>query len=236
MDRLIIDNITFSYEADFLFDGASLRAGAYQITGLIGSNGAGKTTLFDLVCGLKKPSTGIITCAPNHLVYLSQVLTTPPLLTMRDIALMTIALSGTENNHLGSVMRTIERWDTSLLSRYSTLLAKRSSLCSYGEKRWFFTLTLLALESEIVILDEPTAGVDPEYRYCIWACLKKAAANGAAIVISSHNIHEVSEYSDCFYMINKKKFFRFESDQQYKDFFGASSLDQAFMNAVGPSL
>lgn len=233
MHDLKISNMSFSYGTAVIFNSVSMTVEPYSITGILGGNGAGKTTLFDLMCRLQHPGSGMIESEAKHTLYLSQILTIPPVLTMRDVAKMTVALSAPHSEGISDILDTIAAWDALLFERYSKLLERKSSLCSYGEKRWFFTLTLLALNPEVLILDEPTAGVDPENRYYIWSVLRSAASRGAAIVISSHNTHEIIEKCDQFYMISQCKLRRFQSDEQYMKYYEAQTLDEAFITAVG---
>jgi ABC-2 type transport system ATP-binding protein len=232
MQTLRVENIGFSYADEIVFERASFNAESCKITGLLGGNGAGKTTFFDLICGLRHPSSGNIHLQANEILYLSQVLTAPASLSMGDLAAMTIALASQANIKMSDILARLSSWDVQISKRYSGLLAKKSSLCSYGQKRLFFTLTLVALQGELIILDEPTAGVDSENRFYIWECLRKAASGEAAIIVSSHDINEIAYNCDGFYMINHGCFNHFDSGQQFAARYGAQTLDQAFINAV----
>lgn len=232
MHILQVDDMGFSYLDDIVFEGASFTADSGKITGLLGGNGAGKTTFFDLLCGLRHPSSGYIRCKAKEVLYLSQVLTAPAALSMGDLATMTIALASPGSTELSGILARLSSWDKRISKRYSDLLTKKSSVCSYGQKRWFFTLTLVALQGDLVILDEPTAGVDTENRSYIWDCLQRAASDGAAIIVSSHDINEIANNCDRFYMINRGCFNQFDSGTQFLAMYGAHTLDQAFINAV----
>lgn len=82
------------------------------------------------------------------------------------------------------------------------------------------------------MLDEPTAGVDPEFRFYIWQCLRSAAKEGAAILVSSHHVDEISENCQGFYMISQHTFIHVEHGEAFKHHFQATTLDQAFINAA----
>jgi ABC-2 type transport system ATP-binding protein len=231
MPKLDAKDINFSYGTDNIFNSASLQAASHRITGLLGGNGSGKTTFFDILCGIRLPGSGSVHSEFKNTLYLSQLVTTPAVLSMRDIANMALALSRTRALKIDDLLVTLRGWNLYIADRYAALINKKSALCSYGEKRWFFTLTLLAMEPDLIILDEPTAGVDPEYRHYIWECLKAAASHGLAVLVSSHNIEEITEHCDEFYMISQHKFNRFETLAAYIEFYGADSLDGAFINA-----
>lgn len=232
MNTLSIENLGFGFPSKTLFDTASLQVQQGEIIGLLGPNGSGKTTLFDMICGLSKPKAGILRNEFPKLLYLSQTVATPPALRMFDIFKMTALLSSPVPIGQEQVLEKLTLWNPRLIERYKDIWNKKSALCSYGEKRWFFTLSLLAMPADLVILDEPTAGVDPEFRHYIWQCLKSAAQNGMAVMVSSHNVEEITHHCDAFYMIEQKQFRRFECGRSFMGNYSASSLDEAFINAA----
>lgn len=230
MDALLADNISFGYKNQRIFDNASLQVKVGEIIGIVGPNGSGKTTFFDLICGLRESETGILRTASQH-SYLSQTVYTPPALRMSDIFRMTVALTSTHKLTCDRVSEKLAQWSPGIKERFGQIYQKKSSICSYGEKRWFFALLLLAMERELVVLDEPTAGVDPEFRFYIWQCIMGAAKEGAAVLVSSHHIDEIAEHCDRFYVINHRKFVGFGDGDEFKRHFSADSLDQAFIRA-----
>lgn len=232
MARLIVDSLDVRYASHTLFDNASLEVKAGSISGLLGPNGSGKTTFFDVICGLKKMDGGEITSSFSKLLYLSQVISTPAVLRMFDIFKMTMLFCADTQVTQAHALDKIEQWSPGIAQRYCEIWNKKSSLCSYGEKRWFFTLSLLCANADLVILDEPTAGVDPEFRYHIWRCLEGAAAEGVAVLVSSHNVDEIVAHCDDFYMLSQRRFNRFNDAQGFMNAYGAKSLDEAFIQAA----
>ncbi|ONH56037.1 ABC-2 type transport system ATP-binding protein [Pseudomonas cedrina] len=232
MARLIVSSLDVRYASHTLFDNASLEVKAGSISGLLGPNGSGKTTFFDVICGLKKMDGGEITNSFSKLLYLSQVISTPAVLRMFDIFKMTMLFCADTQVTQAHALDKIEQWSPGIAQRYCEIWNKKSSLCSYGEKRWFFTLSLLCANADLVILDEPTAGVDPEFRYHIWRCLEGAAAEGVAVLVSSHNVDEIVAHCDDFYMLSQRRFNRFNDAPGFMSAYGAKSLDEAFIQAA----
>ncbi|TFY86798.1 ATP-binding cassette domain-containing protein [Pseudomonas kairouanensis] len=232
MKELIVTSLGVNYAHHTLFKSASLKVEAGSISGLLGPNGSGKTTFFDVVCGLKKMHSGDIHNAFSKLLYLSQIISTPPVFRMYDIFKMIMIFCADTQVAQAHALEKIEKWSPGIAERYCEIWNKKSSLCSYGEKRWFFTLSLLSANADLVILDEPTAGVDPEFRYHIWRCLEGAAAEGVAVLVSSHNVDEIVAHCDDFYMISQQRFNRFTDAQGFMNAYGASSLDEAFIQAA----
>jgi ABC-2 type transport system ATP-binding protein len=228
MNALEVTGMTFNYPDKDIFQDANMSVSSYKITGLLGGNGAGKTTFFDLLCRIEKNYSGVVTNNFDYMLYLSQILTVPPALRMGDIAKMIVALCSKQDADSNKLNDYVDQQGFAVAMRYKEIMLKKSSLCSYGEKRWFFTMTLLAFEPDFIILDEPTAGVDPEYRHYIWQGLRNATKNGAAVLISSHNIEEIVKNCDCFYMINQQRFSKFDNGPSFMKFYGGESLDEAF--------
>jgi ABC-2 type transport system ATP-binding protein len=232
MKQLIVTSLGVSYSDSVLFNNASLKVQAGTISGLLGPNGSGKTTFFDVICGLKKMDGGGINSTFTKLLYLSQIITTPPVFRMFDIFKMIMIFCADTPITQAHALDKIEKWSPGIAQRYCEIWKKKSSLCSYGEKRWFFTLSLLCANADLVVLDEPTAGVDPEFRYHIWRCLKGAAAEGVAVLVSSHNVDEIVTYCDDFYMISQQRFNRFTDAQGFMSAYNANTLDEAFIHAA----
>ncbi len=233
MKQLLVKSLDVRYANHILFDKASIKVEAGFISGLLGPNGSGKTTFFDVICLLKKMDGGEIYNSFSKLLYLSQIIATPPVLRMFDIFNMMMLFCADSLVTQQDALRKIERWSPGVAERYCDIWQKKSSLCSYGEKRWFFTLSLLSVNADLVILDEPTAGVDPEFRYHIWKCLEGAASEGVAVLVSSHNVDEIVNHCDDFYMLSQRRFNHFTDAKGFMSAYGAISLDEAFIHAAG---
>lgn len=232
MKQLVVTSLDVNYGQHVLFRGASLQVRAGAISGLLGPNGSGKTTFFDVLCRLKTIDGGVIDNAFSKLLYLSQVISTPAVFRMFDIFKMMMLFCSDSKVTQQHALEKIEQWSPGIAERYCEIWNKKSSLCSYGEKRWFFTLSLLCANADLVILDEPTAGVDPEFRHHIWRCLEGAAAQGVAVLVSSHNVDEIVAHCDDFYMLSQRRFNHFTDGQGFMTAYGASTLDEAFIHAA----
>lgn len=159
MKRLIVDALDVRYGQHILFKSASLEVEAGTMIGLLGPNGSGKTTFFDVICGLKKLNGGEVQHSFSKLLYLSQIIATPPVFRMFDVFNMMMLFCSDTRVTQRHALEKIEKWSPGIAERYCEIWKKKSSLCSYGEKRWFFTLSLLSVNADLVILDEPTAGL-----------------------------------------------------------------------------
>ena len=223
------DSISLKIGDKTIFDAANIEIKKNQITGIIGKNGAGKTTFFDLLCAIRVPDQGSLRNFTRQQSYLSQTLGMPAGLSMKEIYEMTGSLLCDPIPSLLHTQETFGKWDTRLAEKFTEMLKKRPNHCSYGEIRFFFTLSLISFSKDLLILDEPTAGVDPECCHYIWAFLKRARENGTTVVVSSHNIQEICEHCDSFNLIHQRRFSTFNNAQEFIAKFGGRTLDDAFI-------
>jgi ABC-2 type transport system ATP-binding protein len=231
MTVLSVRNLGLRYKNKVLMKDLSLDLFNGEAVGVLGCNGAGKTTLFDLITGVKQPTEGEITNSSVHQAYLTQVLTPPPLLRMSEACQLVTHLNASDPPDQEEMFSRITKWSPSLFKRYSEIWQKKAATCSYGEIRSFFTLTLLLMKSDLIILDEPTAGVDPEFRHYIWLGIRSACEEGASVLVSSHYTEEIVANCKRFYMLANQQLEAFDSGAQFMARHGAMSLDEAFINA-----
>ncbi|PWB35885.1 ABC transporter [Pseudomonas sp. SDI] len=235
MNLLSVINISHHFGNKQLFNDASLDIEKGKLTGLLGPNGSGKTTFFDMLCGLLPPQHGTVSNSATTQLYLSQTLSTPTSLRMDEIFKLLSALSCTAPPSNADINAKLAEWPSQIGERYRETSKRKPAVCSYGEIRCFFTLSLLLLPCELIILDEPTAGVDPEFRYYIWQCLRQAADQGVTVLVSSHYIEEIANHCDIFHSIIDTTFATFNCSKDYLKQFGASTLDEAFIKSLSHS-
>lgn len=231
VNTLTVKNLHFSYENNVLMQDINLNLVKGEAVGILGINGAGKTTLFDLICKIRKPTDGEILNLSKRQAYLTQILTPPPLLRMGEVCTLIAELNARTSHYPDEMLARLSRWSPSLLKRYVDISKKKASTCSYGEVRSFFTLTLLLMDSDLIILDEPTAGVDPEFRHYIWLGINSACKEGASVLVSSHYTEEIVKNCHRFYMLAHQRLRAFDSAEHFLSQHRATNLDEAFINA-----
>lgn len=193
-----IEDLTKSYgsgEARFkAVDRLTLSFARGEVTALLGPNGAGKTTLLDMVLGLNTPDSGSITVAGSsprkavqsgHIGALLQTGGLLPDLTVKETVQVIAAL---HRRHAGvqSVMET---------AGLTEIASRPVGKCSGGQQqRLKFALALLP-QPEIIILDEPTAGMDPAARHEFWARMNDTAAAGATVLFATHYLEEAEQFA-----------------------------------------
>jgi ABC-2 type transport system ATP-binding protein len=175
--------------------GLDLRIRAGEVVALLGPNGAGKTTTLDIVLGLTKPTGGaarVYGAEPREAVLagrVSAVLQSGGLL--RDLTVReTVELVGSLHQAARPVEEVLER--AGLTDLGGRMVAK----CSGGEQqRLRFALALLP-DPDLLVLDEPTAGMDVKSRRAFWANMHADADAGRTVVFATHYLEEADAFAD----------------------------------------
>ncbi len=173
--------------------GIDLDIGAGEVVALLGPNGAGKTTTLDMILGFTEPSDGLVQVfggTPRQAVLggrISAVLQTGGLL--RDLTV------GETIELIASTYPDADPADVTRRTGLGRLLDRKVQLCSGGEQqRLRFALALLP-EPDLLLLDEPTAGMDVEARQAFWATMTAEADRGRTIVFATHYLQEAEDYA-----------------------------------------
>ncbi len=181
-------------------DGVNLTVGPGEVVAFLGPNGAGKTTTLDMVLGLTTPSAGTVAvfgADPRHAVgsgRVSAVLQTGGLL--RDITVReTVQMIASTFPEHARVEEVIERAGIASLAR------RKVSKCSGGEQqRLRFALALLP-DPDLLVLDEPTAGMDVAARRAFWDTMHADADAGRTVVFATHYLEEADAFAARIVMI-----------------------------------
>lgn len=177
-------------------DGLDLTVRRGEIVALLGPNGAGKTTTLDMLLGLSEPSEGSLAVFGRRPVaaaksgVIAGVLQTGGLLsdlTVRETVEVIASLHGREA--LARVPRVLVSADLETIAR------RRIAKCSGGEQqRVKFALALVA-DPDILVLDEPTAGMDVNARRHFWEVMRADADAGRTIVFATHYLEEAEQFA-----------------------------------------
>ncbi len=196
---LTAEGLVKRYGSRNALDGFSLNVAPGEIVGLVGHNGAGKTTFVEVVSGLVRPDAGrvrvggvdalresrrarrLIGVAPQEQsLYVSA--------TVRDNLRLFGALAGLRREAL---RRAIGEVAGEL--RLTEVLDQRVGLLSGGQRRRAQAAAALVARPPLLLLDEPTAGADPETRAALLAAVRARAADGAAVLYTTHYLPELED-------------------------------------------
>jgi ABC-2 type transport system ATP-binding protein len=208
--------------------GISLRVGRGVVTGLLGPSGSGKTTLMRAIVGVQivesgkvsvlgrpggspelRRRVGYVTQAPSvygdltvreNLRYFARILAVPP--ERVDEVIGTVGLGGQANQVVGTL--------------------------SGGERSRASLATALLGEPQILVLDEPTVGLDPVLRRDLWNTFHALAADGATLLVSSHVMDEAKR-CDELVLLREGRIVATTSPAELLQKTGASDLEEAFL-------
>ena len=188
-----------SYGEVHALRGVDLDVRRGEIVGLLGPNGAGKTTLVSIVAGLRRPDAGTVTVdgidvlthphrARLRLGLAPQDTGVYPVVTVRNNLKLFGEIAGlrgsTLNRRIGDVAESLDIVD---------LLDRKAGNLSGGQKRRLHTAIALLHEPPLLLLDEATTGTDVATRKHLLELIGRLAAAGAAVLYSTHYLHEVEE-------------------------------------------
>jgi len=193
-----------SFGAVQAVDGIDLSISSGEIVAFLGPNGAGKTSTIDVILGLSRPSAGevaVLGMSPHQAIargLVSAVLQTGGLLkdlTVEETARYTASLF------------TQPRPVSEVLDRagIAAIADRKVGKCSGGEQqRLRFAMALLS-DPELLILDEPTTGMDVEGRRSFWAAIRQDADRGRTVLFATHYLEEADDYADRIILIRHGK-------------------------------
>ncbi len=189
-----VRDLTKHFGGRKVVDKVSLRVERGEIHGFLGPNGSGKTTSIRLMCGLLTPDSGSGTCLGFDILkesaaikrrvgYMTQKFSFWEDLSIRENLAFTARLYGMKNRNQ-AVEAAIE--NLGLAGRADQLAGSLSG----GWKQRLALAACMLHEPELLLLDEPTAGVDPTARRDFWDELHKLAARGISVLVSTHYMDE----------------------------------------------
>ena len=176
-------------------DGVSLHVGEGRVYGLLGPNGAGKSTTLKMVTGMLRPTSGQILVdghpwSRNDLYSIGSLIEQPPLypnLTARENLLVRTTLLGIPEGRIDEVLETVDLTDTG---------SKRAGRFSLGMKQRLGIAIALLASPRLLILDEPTNGLDPIGIEELRGLIRSFPTRGITVIVSSHILGEVEQTAD----------------------------------------
>jgi len=202
--RVVARGLTKRYGDVLAVDGVSLEVDAGEIVGIVGPNGAGKTTTIEMMEGLRRPDAGTCTicgldpfkdhrAVRNRIGISLQQAGMPAEVTVREL----LALYASFYEDPAPV--------GDLLSQFhlKEKVKARTETLSGGERQRLALALALIGRPDVVFLDEPTTGLDPQSRRALWSIILSLKEHGRAIILSSHYMDEVEQLCDRVVVMNR---------------------------------
>jgi ABC-2 type transport system ATP-binding protein len=236
------------YPSILAVDGISFEVFKGEIFGLLGPNGAGKTTTLEIIETLRKKTSGEVTVAGYSI-------DKDPEAIKQRIGVQLQAANYYPNITLSQLLdlfsglynRQVDKDEIlSLVGLQDRKKAKYKEL-SGGQKQRFSLATTLINKPEIVFLDEPTTGLDPQARRNLWELIQNIRSNGTTVVITTHYMDEAEVLCDRVAIIEKGKIISLDTPAKLIDNLLASgfkrkeqiknaNLEDVFLSLTGHEL
>ena len=222
MSKITVENVSYVYSPKTPFEmkalqNVSVNIESNRITGIIGHTGSGKSTLVQMFNGITKPTEGRILLDGNDIwehpkeigkvrFKVGLVMQYPEYQLFEETVRADIAFGpknmGLDDNEIAK--RVLE--SAEFVGLDLSLLDKSPFDLSGGQKRRAAIAGVMAMRPEVLVLDEPAAGLDPIGRTSIFGGIKKyAEATGAAVIIVSHSMEDMAKYCDDIIVMSSSK-------------------------------
>ncbi|MDO5673253.1 MAG: ABC transporter ATP-binding protein [Actinomycetaceae bacterium] len=182
--------------------GISLEIPQGQIVALLGANGAGKTTTLDMIEGLTQPDSGSV-----------QILDGTPQQAINAGHLGVIMQSGglPGDKRVGQMLRLVASTYPQVkdvekvmsMTDIQDLVRRRISKCSGGEQQRVRLALAMLPDTRVLIMDEPTAGMDPSARRRFWELMRRQAREGVTIIFATHYLAEAEDFAQRIIVMNR---------------------------------
>ena len=208
---LSVKGVWFRYDDEWVLRDISLSAGKGDFIAIIGRNGSGKSTLLRLILGILKPVKGSVTIAgkdtrrtkvseiarivgymhqnPNEQLFETTV--------RREIAFSLIAQGWERDRAMEEADRIIEELGIRSIAHMNPRFLSR------GEKQFVVLASLLAAKPRVLLLDEPTTGLDYRNTLRLLGLLEEYRRNGGTVVLVTHDVKNVAKVADKVYVLHK---------------------------------
>ena len=209
-------------------DGLDLVVRPGEVVAFLGPNGAGKTTTLDMVLGLSAPTSGTVRVfgkKPERAIADGQVAAALQAggflrdITVRETVEVTAALFGRH----GPAVPFLER------AGIAHLADRKVGKCSGGQQQRLRFAMALVSEPDLLLLDEPTTGMDVQGRREFWTAIRHDAEAGRTVVFATHYLEEADAYADRIVLVSHGRMVADGSVSQVKALASSGNLEDVFL-------
>lgn len=222
---LTTNELCKKFKEQVVVNNVSLNVEENSIYGLVGPNGAGKSTILKMIAGIIRPSSGNIEFKGHKwrredLNFIGSLIETPPLyenLTAHENLKVKTTLLGLDDNRIKEVLQVVNLTDTK---------KKRAGHFSLGMKQRLGIANALLNHPQLLILDEPTNGLDPVGNEELRKLIRTFPKKGITVILSSHILSEVQQIANNVGIVANGKL---EYEGKLQD---GENLEQLFMDVI----
>lgn len=230
-----VDNLNKKYGTNVVLKNINFSVNSKEIICILGASGCGKTTLIRNILGIEKPDTGFVKLFGNKTNTLDTFLRIGY---MSQVSSLYEYLSGKQHFQLFGKMYEMKKeklesrmkYLASLLELEKDLNKKVSQYSTGMKKRLAFAITILH-EPELIILDEPTVGIDPILRKQMWMEILNLKNMGRTILVTTHVMDEVKECSRLI-LLNNAQIIADNSPNNLLEESKSSDIEEMFIHYI----
>jgi ABC-2 type transport system ATP-binding protein len=239
---IIMERVVKRFEDVVALDGVSFKVANGELFGLLGPNGAGKTTTVNILCGLLKPTSGsafVGGCdVQKESAKVKELIGVCP----QETAIYPY-LTGAENVELFGNLYALDK--NTLKARCDMLLGKmgltqdakrRVEKYSGGMKRRLSLILALIHDPQIIFLDEPTVGMDPQSRRAVWDFMGELKKEGKTIFLTTHYMEEAEALCDRVGIIDHGRLIALDSPKELISKNEVENLEEVFIKFTGRNI
>jgi ABC-2 type transport system ATP-binding protein len=226
-----IDDLEVARGGRPVLQGLSARLRAGRVTGLLGPSGCGKTTLIRSIVGVQRVAGGSVRVlgepagSPSlrrRVAYVTQAPSVYADLTVRENLRYFAAVLGTPPERIGRALAAVDLTDAG---------HRLTGTLSGGQRSRVSLAAALLGEPELLVLDEPTVGLDPVLRRDLWTLFHRLAADGATLLVSSHVMDEASR-CDRLLLMREGGLLADTTPAELRERTGEQEMESAFLRLV----
>jgi len=242
LSPILMENVVKKFEDVIAVNGVSLKVAEGELFGLLGPNGAGKTTIVNILCGLLKPTSGHVIVGgfdvQEESTRIKELIGVCP----QETAVYPY-LTGVENLELFGNLYALDR---STLRRRRDMLLEKMGLnqdakrkvekYSGGMKRRLSLIMALIHDPQIIFLDEPTVGMDPQSRRAVWDFMTELKRENKTIFLTTHYMEEAEALCNRVGIIDHGKLIALNSPRELISKNKVRNLEEVFIKFTGRSI
>jgi ABC-type Mn2+/Zn2+ transport system ATPase subunit len=208
-----VRDLVVRYDGHLALDGVNVDVAAGEALGIVGPNGSGKSTLLKSIAGLLEPSSGSVsvlgqapkTLSAGSIAYVPQIEDVDwsfPASVWDVVAMGRFPRLGMFRRFSARDRAAVERGLD--LVHMRELAHRHISALSGGQQQRVFVARAIAQEPKLLLLDEPTTGVDAKTEEALRIVIRELVANGMPVIMSTHNLERAGEWFDRLLVLNRR--------------------------------
>ena len=225
-DAIVVDDVRFSYGSHEAVRGISFSVARGEVLGFLGPNGAGKSTTIKMLIGQYRPSGGSIHVLGHDVVREREAVQARLGVCFEEKNLYA-SMSGVENLRFFAALHGIRDLDVdALLERVGLATRGRDRVADYskGMRQRLMIARALLNDPDVLVLDEPSDGLDPVSAQAIRAVIAAQAERGTAVLLTTHDMWEADALSDRVAFINEGRIYAIDTPERLKLSHGQRSV------------